>query len=190
MILFKHQGSQMFFSKKVVLWTVLFLSTLLQLNFARAQTKAAQVTPKVETLQLEGKTLANKDFQLSALKGKVTLVMFWSTNCPVCRDQMPELRENIKGWADKPFELVLVSVDKSMKDVEDYFNYLNQIVPTKQRFTQVWAGSTNYKDNIEAKQIALKQLPSSYLINKNGKVVAIYNGRIPAQAWDEIAELI
>jgi thiol-disulfide isomerase/thioredoxin len=181
---------QMFFSKKITLCAAVLLSLILNINLAAAQTKAAQDAPKVEALQLEGKTLANKDFQLSSLKGKVTLVMFWSTNCPVCRDQMPELRENIKGWADKPFELVLVSVDKNMKDVEDYFNYLNQIVPTKQRFTQVWAGSANYKDNISAKQMALKQLPVSYLIDKNGKVVSVYNGRIPAQAWDEIAELL
>ena len=103
---------------------------------------------------------------------------------------MPELRENIKGWADKPFELVLVSVDKNMSDVDDYFKYLNQIIPTQQRFTQLWAGSDSYKDNIGAKQIQLKQLPSTYLINKNGKVVAIYDGRIPAQAWDDIAELL
>jgi thiol-disulfide isomerase/thioredoxin len=141
-------------------------------------------------LELAGKTLENKDFQLSSLKGKVSLVMFWSTNCPVCRDQMPELRENIKGWANQPFELILVSVDKNMSDVDDYFKYLNQIVPTQQRFTQLWAGNASYKDNIGAKQIQLKQLPSTYLINKTGKVVAIYNGRIPAQAWDEIAELL
>jgi thiol-disulfide isomerase/thioredoxin len=180
----------MFLCRKINLWQTLFFSLLLFCNFSGAQTKPNQEVSKVEFLQLVGKTQANKDFQLSSLKGKVTLVMFWSTNCPVCRDQMPELRENIKGWADKPFELVLVSVDKSMKDVEDYFNYLNQIVPNQQRFTQVWAGSANYKDNIEAKQIALKQLPSSYLINKNGKIVSVYNGRIPAQAWDEIAELL
>jgi cytochrome oxidase Cu insertion factor (SCO1/SenC/PrrC family) len=168
----------------------LLVSLLMPLSFASAQAKPKQEALKVETLLVEGTTLANKAFQLSSLKGKVTLVMFWSTNCPVCRDQMPELRENVKGWTDKPFELVLVSVDKNRKDVEDYFNYLNQIVPTQQRFTQVWAGSVNYKDNIEAKQIPLKQLPSSYLINKNGKVMSIYNGRIPAQAWDEIAELL
>jgi thiol-disulfide isomerase/thioredoxin len=179
----------MFFSNKNSLYATLLL-LLLCSTCSTAQTKATQESIKVESLQLEGKTLANKDFQLSALKGKVTLVMFWSTNCPVCRDQMPELRENIKGWADKPFELVLVSVDKNMKDIDDYFNYLNQIVPTKQRFTQVWAGSANYKDNIDAKQMAPKQLPASYLIDKNGKVVSVFNGRIPAQAWDEIAELL
>jgi cytochrome oxidase Cu insertion factor (SCO1/SenC/PrrC family) len=171
-------------------WTVLFVSLLLYCNISAAQTKANQDSGKVATLHVSGKTQDNKDFQLSSVKGKVSLVMFWSTNCPVCRDQMPELRENIKGWSDKPFELVLVSVDKNMKDVEDYFNFLNQIVPTKQRFTQLWAGSADYKDNINAKQIAIKQLPSSYLIDKNGKVVAVYNGRIPVQAWDEIAELL
>lgn len=155
-----------------------------------AQTAQTAQTTLPSALMLEGVTLDKKPFQLSALKGKVSLVMFWSTDCPVCRDQMPELRENIKGWSDKPFELVLVSIDKNMKDVEDYFNFLNQIVPTKQRFTQLWAGSANYKDNIGARQMQLKQLPSTYLIDKNGKVVAIFNGRIPAQAWDDIAELL
>lgn len=180
----------MLLSRTTNLWVILFASLLLFCNFSVAQTKTAQDTGKVENLQLAGKTQANKDFQLSSLKGKVTLVMFWSTSCSVCRDQMPELRENIKGWADKPFELVLVSVDKNMKDVDDYFNYLNQIIPSKQRFTQLWAGSTSYKDNIDVKSLAIKQLPSSYLIDKNGKVVAIYTGRIPAQAWDDIAELL
>jgi cytochrome oxidase Cu insertion factor (SCO1/SenC/PrrC family) len=145
---------------------------------------------KIASLVLEGTTLDKKSFQLNKLKGKVTLVMFWSTECPVCRDKMPELRENMKGWADKPFELVLVSADKSMKDVDDYFKYLSQIVPSKQRFTHLWTGSPTYKDNIGAKQIQLKQLPVTYLINKEGKVVAVYNGRIPTEIWDDIAELL
>jgi thiol-disulfide isomerase/thioredoxin len=180
----------MFFAKKIFPSVALLFSLLLYCNFSVAQTKVNPNASKVEILQLEGKTLGNKDFQLSSLKAKVTLVMFWSTNCSVCRDQMPELRENIKGWTDKPFELVLVSVDKNVKDVEDYFNYLNQIIPSKQRFTQLWSGSASYKDNMEAKKIDMKQLPVSYLIDKNGKVVAVYSGRMPAQAWDEIAELL
>jgi cytochrome oxidase Cu insertion factor (SCO1/SenC/PrrC family) len=180
----------MFFSKKFALSTALIFSLLVHVDFASAQTKVTPDSTKVETLQLEGKTLDSKEFQLSSLKGKVSLVMFWSTDCAVCRDKMPELRENVKGWADKPFELVLVSVDKNMKDVDDYFNYLSQIVPSKQRFTHLWSGAANYKDNIGAKQIQLKQLPITYLINKDGKVAAVYNGRIPAQIWDDIAELL
>lgn len=180
----------MLLCNKVKPWVAIFLSLLLHCHFSYAQSKVISDATKVETLQLEGKTLENKDFQLSSLKGKVSLVMFWSTECPVCRDKMPELRENVKGWVDKPFELVLVSVDKNVKDVEDYYKYLSQIVPTKQRFTHLWAGNANYRDNIGAKQIQLKQLPITYLINKDGKVMAVYNGRIPAQIWDDIAELL
>jgi thiol-disulfide isomerase/thioredoxin len=180
----------MFLCRKISPWVVIFFSLLLHGNFSFAQTKVIPDAAKVETLQLEGKTLESKDFQLSSLKGKVALVMFWSTDCPVCRDKMPELRENVKGWADKPFELVLVSVDRNMNDVDDYFKYLSQIVPTKQRFTHLWAGNASYKDNIGAKQIQLKQLPITYLVNKDGKVMAVYHGRIPAQIWDDIAELL
>jgi cytochrome oxidase Cu insertion factor (SCO1/SenC/PrrC family) len=189
-MIFKQRDLQMFFPQKIALWTVLLLSVLQLTNVGVAQTKTTPDALQAQSLELQGQTMANKPFQLSALKGKVTLVMFWSTTCPVCRDQMPELRENIKGWADKPFELVLVSVDKSMKDVDDYFKYLNQIVPAKQQFTQLWALSAGYKDNIRASQIPLKQLPVTYLIDKQGKISAIYKGRIPAQAWDDIAELL
>jgi thiol-disulfide isomerase/thioredoxin len=44
--------------------------------------------------QIEGKTIEGAPFKLSSLKGKVVLVMFWSTGCAVCRDKMPELRNN------------------------------------------------------------------------------------------------
>lgn len=145
---------------------------------------------KPVSLLVEGETLAKKPFQLSALKGKVALVIFWSTDCPVCRDQMHELRDNVQGWTDKPFELVLVSVDKKMSDVEDYYRLLSQVVPSKLRFNQMWAGSNTYKDSINAKQIPIKQLPATFLLDKTGKVVSVMYGRIPVQAWDDIADLL
>lgn len=180
-----------FYQTYRVVLAVLVCCLSVQTSLAQ-NSQPAQTTPTSlpTALMLEGETLDKKPFQLSALKGKVALVMFWSTDCPVCRDKMQELRENVKGWADKPFELVLVSTDKNMKDVDDYFKYLSQIVPIKQRFTQLWAGGANYKDSINAKQIQLKQLPITYLINKDGKVAAVYNGRIPAQMWDDISELL
>jgi thiol-disulfide isomerase/thioredoxin len=155
---------------------------------AKAALPMASTIPS--SLMVEGQTLDKKPFQLSALKGKVALVMFWSTDCPVCRDQMPELRENVQGWANKPFELVLVSVDKNMNDVQEYYRVLSQVVASKQRFTQIWAGSDNYKDSINARLIPIKQLPATFLLDKTGKVVSVFYGRIPAQAWDDIAELL
>lgn len=135
---------------------------------------------------MEGKTTEGKPFQLSSLKGKVVLVMFWSTGCAVCRDKMPELRQNYEGWSGKPFEMVLVATDRRMQDVEDYERIISRTVPVRQRFVQLWAGEPGYKDNLGKPA----QLPATYVIDKSGKVAERYQGRIPAEAWDKIADLL
>jgi peroxiredoxin len=135
---------------------------------------------------VEGKTFEGKTFKLNSLKGKVVLVMFWSTDCAVCRDKMPELRQNYEGWKSQPFELVLVSTDRRMKDVEDYEKIIARTVPAGQRFVQLWAGEPGYKDNFGKPA----QLPASFVIDKSGKVVERFLGRIPPEAWDKIAELL
>ncbi len=135
---------------------------------------------------LQGKTFDGKPFALSALRGKVVLVLFWSTDCAVCRDKMPELRENYMGWKGKPFELVTVSLDRRKQDVDDYEKIVSRIVPVTQQFVQVWAGESGYSDTF-AKPV---QAPTAYLLDKSGKIVERYMGRIPAEAWDRIADLL
>lgn len=141
----------------------------------------APATPVVE-----GRTFDGKPFRLASLKGKVVLVMFWTTDCAVCRDKMPELRQNYEGWKGKPFEMVLVSADRKLSDVEDYEKIISRMVPLKQRFVQLWSGEPGYRDSFGLQA----QLPSTFVIDKSGKVVERYQGRIPAEAWDKIAELL
>lgn len=147
---------------------------------------AAQAPAPVPAPALQGKTLEGRPFQLSSLKGKVVLLMFWSTGCAVCRDKMPELRQNYEGWQGRPFELVLVATDRRMKDVEDYEAIISRTVPLKQRFVQLWAGEAGYQDGFGKPA----QLPASFLIDKNGRIVERWQGRIPPEAWDRIAELL
>ncbi|MES2243201.1 MAG: TlpA disulfide reductase family protein [Pseudomonadota bacterium] len=135
---------------------------------------------------IEGKTVEGKPFRLSSLKGKVVLVLYWSTGCAVCRDKMPELRTNYEGWAGKPFELVAVSTDARMQDVLDYEAIISRTVATRQRFVQLWAGDSSYRDNLGQHA----QLPAGYLVDKSGKIVERYLGRIPPEAWDRIADLL
>ena len=136
--------------------------------------------------QVDGKTLDGKPFNLATLKGKVVLVMYWSTGCAVCRDKMPELRSNYEGWIGKPFELVAINTDSRVQDFLDYERILSRTVPLKQRFIQLWVGETGYKDNLGKHA----QLPAAYLIDKTGKIVERYVGRIPAEAWDKISDLL
>lgn len=170
--------------------TVLCLALTLPLAAQAQKPTTSAQTALVETPSVSGITMDKKPFQIGSLKGKVVMLIYWSTDCAVCRDKMPELRENVRGWADKPFELVLVSVDKRMQDVDSYNAILNASVPTKQRFTQLWAGEPGFKDNLGTAQLPRSQLPVTYLIDKSGKLVERNNGRIPPELWDTIAELL
>ena len=181
----------------------IFLSTLLlgavllsQVEQAAAQTAvpasrpasspAVLNAPATSLPQIDGKAIDGTPFKLASLKGKVVLVMFWSTSCAVCRDKMPELRSNYEGWVGKPFELVAISTDSRIQDLLDYERIISRTVPIKQRFVQLWAGENGYKDNLGKHA----QLPSAYLVDKNGKIVERYIGRIPSEAWDKIADLL
>lgn len=143
-------------------------------------------TPTLSSVAIEGKTVDGKAFTMSSLKGKVVLVLFWSTDCAVCRDKMPELRSNYAGWSGKPFEVVAVNTNTSMKEFLDYERILSITVPMKQRFVQLWAGDSSYQDNVGK----LSELPIAFVINKAGVVVERYMGRIPAAAWDTISDLL
>lgn len=157
---------------------------------APASVSAPAVSAASASPSIVGATLEKKAFNLASLKGKVVLVMFWSTDCAVCRDKMPELRENVQGWAGKPFEMVLVSVDRRMADVEGYNAIINKAVPAKQRFTQLWTGDAGYKDNLDTANLNRTQLPATLLIGKDGKLVERFNGRIPVEVWDTISDLL
>ena len=166
-----------------------FAALLVALLFgsALAQNAAPPAKPAPVILpQMEGKTIDGAPFNLSMLKGKVVLVMFWSTGCAVCRDKMPELRNNYSGWAGKPFEMVAVSTDSRVQDLLDYERIISRTVPMKERFVQMWTGESGYKDNLGKHSM----LPAAYLLDKTGKVVERYVGRIPPEAWDKIADLL
>lgn len=162
-------------------------SALAQVAAPTKTASAAAVAPVlVTTPQVEGKTIDGNPFKLASLRGKVVLVMFWSTGCAVCRDKMPELRTNYEGWAGKPFELVAVSTDTRIQDLLDYERIISRTVPLKQRFVQLWTGESGYKDNLGKHP----QLPAAFLMDKTGKIVERYVGRIPPEAWDRIADLL
>jgi glutathione peroxidase-family protein len=157
--------------------SALLIATVLAALPAQAQTPTAAA--------VQGTTFDGKPFQLSSLKGKVVLVVFWSTECAVCRDKMAELRQNYQIWRTRPFEMVLVSTDRKLQDVEEYEKIISRTVPLKQQFVQLWSGHAGYQDSFGKPP----QLPVSFLVDKGGNVVERYSGRIPPEAWSRVGVL-
>ena len=158
------------------------LSWLPLLAMPAAQAQAALATPVV----LEGRTVDGESIGLQALRGRVVLVFYWSTGCAVCRDKMHEMRANLAGWRQQPFTLLGVNMDQRRDDLVSYETLLRQTVPAPQRLRSVWAADPAYTSSLGPPT----HLPSGALIDKSGRLVERYSGRIPPEAWDRIAELL
>jgi glutathione peroxidase-family protein len=151
---------------------------------AGATAGAARAQPAVASLS--GQTLDGKAYDLRQDQGKVVLVFFWATQCAVCRDKMPELRLNYQAWRDKGFQLLAVSVDKSLAEVRDYDAILNRVVAPAQRFPWLWRGAAGHRDSFGS----LAQTPTSFLLDRQGRAIKQFTGRIEPALWDDIAELV
>lgn len=149
---------------------------------------AAQFTAPAGTAlpALQGTTAEGQPLQLAAFQGRVVLVFYWATGCPVCRDKMKELRANLLGWRSQPFTLMGVNMDAQRQDWLDYERLVAQTTPAPQRFASVWAGGSDFSDTMGRPL----QLPSARLIDKRGQLVEAYQGRIPVEAWDRIADVL
>lgn len=110
-------------------------------------------------------TVGGDSLSLESFRGKVLLLDFWASWCGPCRVANRKLVKLYDKYRDKGFEIFSVSLDEDKKD------WKKAIAKDKITWTQVndprgWDAQTAIRWNIF-------QLPTTYLINKNGDVVAI-----------------
>jgi thiol-disulfide isomerase/thioredoxin len=130
----------------------LFLAAIF-LNLVQAS--AADFYP-----DLIGKTLDGKNFDLKEKRGQILIVNFWATWCIDCRRELPILDEIYQDYKAQGFEIIGVSTDRAkdrakilqMTADKKYVNLLKSDM-TKNDFPEV------------------EFLPTSYIINRDGKVV-------------------
>ena len=157
------------------------IASLLALAGACAQ---AQPSPAPTLI---GKTMQAATVDLSQLKGKVVMVFFWSTDCAVCLDKLPELRRNLEGWRGKDFIIVAVSQDRSMADLKAYEQVLDRVVPPNAQMKIVWRRDPGHRDSFGELPA---NSPTMVVINRQGQVFKTIRGRIAPEVWDDIAELV
>ena len=110
-------------------------------------------------------TAAGDSVALDKLHGRVVYVDFWASWCGPCRRSFPWMNEMHAKYGPKGLTVIGVNVDKRRPDAE---RFLQQ---TPAAFTIVYdsAGKT-------PEAYAVKGMPSSYLIDGAGNVVAVESG--------------
>jgi peroxiredoxin len=66
--------------------------------------------------EIEGEDIAGKRMKLSDFRGKVTLVVFWTTSCGACMVDVPKHQTLLKRLEGKPF--AIVGIDSNEEDRE------------------------------------------------------------------------
>jgi cytochrome c-type biogenesis protein len=126
--------------------------------------------PPVSFQDLQGNTVS-----LASLKGKVVLVNFWATWCDPCRAEIPMLINLRHHYGPEGFQVLGVAMDDDGKSVVQPFvqNVKFDVAghPTNMDYP-ILLGN----DDISTKFGGLLGMPTSFLINRDGKIAKKYIG--------------
>lgn len=116
-------------------------------------------------LEIDLPDVQGQKISLASLKGKVILLDFWASWCGPCRRANKELVKLYAKYKAKGFEIYSVSVDDEKAD------WKGAIKKDKIRWLQVNEEASFDADAVRRWNVSA--LPTTFLINKEGDVVAI-----------------
>ncbi|HNA29561.1 MAG TPA: TlpA disulfide reductase family protein [Thiobacillaceae bacterium] len=126
------------------------------------------------SLQAQAFTLVDskgKTHSLAQYKGKWVLVNFWATWCPPCLEEIPDL---VALHENKKNKLVVLGVAMDYKDPKQVLQFADQMMVSY----PVILGD----QKIAAQIGAIPGLPTTYLYNPDGKMVAYNVGALTKDA--------
>ena len=102
---------------------------------------------------------------LAGLKGKVVYVDFWASWCGPCRQSFPFMNDLQARYRAQGLEILAVNLDARREDADKFL----AAVPAQ--FTIAFDAKGD-----SARRFEVKGMPSSFLIGRDGKLVALHRG--------------
>ena len=134
------------------------------------------VTPKTSKMAPEFKlnNIQGGITQLSDFKGKIVLINFWATWCAACIEEMESMQNLYNNLKKHDVEIVAISIDRWNEERIVEFAHKKNLSFHILRDP----------DQKVRKQYYIMGLPTSYIIDGDGKIRGYVSG---ARTWDSMA---
>ena len=120
----------------------------------------------------EFKNIENKTLKISDFKDKLVIVNFWATWCAPCKEEMPSLDKILDSNNFKNLEIIPINIGK-----ENISKSVSFFKETNIRNLKIY-----YDNNFNIpKKLLLRGIPTTLIINKDGKEFARILGAIDFQ---------
>lgn len=157
-------------NRRFILIVLIFLGAVAYFGYFAPESSGVQVGEQAPAFSLRDQS--GQVISLQSLSGTPVLLNFWATWCPPCVWEMPSLQGLADHFSAQDLKVIAVSVDEQGWPV---INSFLQTVPLD--FTIVLDPTGEV-----ASQYGTYQLPETYLLDANGKVLQKYIG---PREWDQ-----
>lgn len=113
---------------------------------------------------------SGETISLASQRGRVVLINFWATWCGPCQEELPELARLQSKYRERGLSILAISVDNEPENVKTFLKKYDI------KLLGLWD-----RDKKTAEAYAVEAMPSSYLVDRNGIVRAIYRGYDPKE---------
>lgn len=127
--------------------------------------------PAKDAPEFQVRTPDDHTIRLADLRGKVVFLNFWATWCEPCREEMPSMERLHRAYKDRGLVVLAVSLDSQGASV---------VNPFVKKFAITFRIGLDPKMAVR-ETYGVWAVPSTFLIDKQGKRVLFANG---AREWD------
>ena len=131
--------------------------------------KVGDRLPDFEVVMNDGTIVSDE-----GLAGSVSVVMFFHTSCPDCRQALPRMQQIYDEYASKGVAFALISREDAGRDIEAYWNEQGLNMPYSAQ-----------NDRKVYEQFASSRIPRIYINDRNGIIRYIFTDD-PVPSYDDM----
>lgn len=135
---------------------------------------AEKTAPDVTFTSLTGEKVS-----MQSLRGKVVMINFWATSCTTCIKEMPDMVRTYNKYKDKGLDFVAVAMSY------DPPNYVLNYAQTRSLPFKV---ALDTQGDIARSFGEVKLTPTTFVIDKEGKIIKRYLGEPDFAALHQLLE--